>query len=294
MKEMHEFRIFKDYYHLLPANNAKFNGMVYVLKISKDDPFFREIGIMDQELRNRHGKALFGFWDVSRSYTKKELANARLFHFNIKIAFEPTGEECGTVYDETTACELCGANRSQVGPLKLKKGSIPKKDIARTIAGEVVVSEKFAVVCEQRKLKGIMLEPVLFEKGTSKYYQLFASSPKLELTEKTIAGQNPFDLSGEDSEATEFTVSGGYKVKFDRMILKCPRGHLIGSKLISEAYVLNNPSIGSYDFFESKQKFGVKHGLLRPEPLYLCSQSFRKMVEEERLSGFDFEIANIE
>ena len=27
MKEIHEFRIFKDHYHLLPSNNAKFNGM---------------------------------------------------------------------------------------------------------------------------------------------------------------------------------------------------------------------------------------------------------------------------
>lgn len=294
MKETHEFRIFKDYYHLLPANNAKFNGMVYVLNISKDDPFFQQIGRIDQELRNKRGEVLFSFWDVSRSYTKKELADAKLFHFNIKTAFEPTGEECGTVYDETAACEICGANRRQVGSLKLKKGSIPKKDIARTIAGEVVVSERFAELVKQRGLKGILLEPVLFEKGTSNYYQLAASSPELELTEKTIAGQNPFDLSNEDSDAMEFTVSGGYKVKFDKTVVKCPKGHLIGSRLISEPNVLNSPSISSYDFFVTRQILGAKQGLLRPEPLYLCSQEFRKMVLEEKLKGFDFEIAHIE
>lgn len=294
MKETHEFRIFKDYYHLLPSNNAKFNGMVYVLNISKEDPLFLQVGRIDQELRNNRKEALFSFWDVSRSYTKKELANAMLFHFNIKTAFEPTGEECGTIYDETTACEICGANRKQIGALKLKKGSIPKKDIARTIAGEVVVSERFAELVKERGLKGILLEPVLFEKGTSKYYQLATSSPELELTEKTVAGQNPFDLSNEDSEATEFTISGGYKVKFDKTVTKCPKGHLIGSRLISEPYILNSPSVNNYDFFSSKQKLGAKQGLLRPEPLYLCSQAFREMVEEEKLSGFEFEIAHIQ
>ena len=84
MKEIHEFRIFKDYYHLLPTNKAKFNGMVYVLKILNDDPLFQQIGILDKELRKKHSKALFSFWDVSRNYTKKEFADANIFHFNIK------------------------------------------------------------------------------------------------------------------------------------------------------------------------------------------------------------------
>ncbi len=294
MKEIHEFRIFKDHYHLLPSNNAKFNGMVYVLNISKDDPLFQQIGREEMELRNKRREALFSFWDVSRIYTKKELADAELFHFFIKTAFEPTGEECGTVYDETLACEICGANRRQGGPLKLKKGSIPKKDIARTIAGEVVVSERFAEFVKQRGLRGILLEQVLFEKETSHYYQLAASSPELELTEKTITGQNPFDLSNEDSKATEFTVSGGYKVKFDKTVVKCPKGHLIGSRLISEPHVLDAPSISSYDFFVTRQKLGAKQGLLRPEPLYLCSHAFRRMILEEKLTGFDFEISHIE
>lgn len=295
MKETHEFRIFKDYYHLLPQpNTAKFNGMVYVLNIPKVDPLFQQIGRLDKELRGKYGEPFFGFWDVNRIYTKKELIDAKIFHFNIKTAFEPTGEECGTVYDETAACGICGANRKQIGALKLKKGSIPKKDIARTIAGEVVVSEKFAAAFKQRGLKGALLDPVIFDKGTSNYYQLIASSPELELTEKTIAGHNPFNLSTESSEATEFTVSGSYKVKFEKEVYKCPKGHTIGPRILSEPYILNSPSIAENDFFASKQKTGVKQGLLRPEPIYFCSQAFREMVEDEKLSGFEFEIANIE
>lgn len=294
MKEMHEFRIFKDYYHLLPQpNNAKFNGMVYVLNISSDDSLFQDVERIDKGLRKQN-ECFFSSWQVNRSYTKKELYDAKLFHFNIKAAFEPTGEECGTIYDETVACEICGANRKQVGTLKLKKGSIPKKDIARTIAGEVVVSERLAAAFKQRGLKGIAFEPVAFGNVTSNYYQLIASLPELELSDKTVVGHNPFDLSTESSEAMEFTVSGGYKVKFEKTVFKCPKGHTIGARLISEPHILNSPSINDYDFFVSKQKVGAKQGLLRPEPVYFCSPAFRTMVEEEKLSGFEFEIAHIQ
>jgi hypothetical protein len=121
---------------------------------------------------------------------------------------------------------------------------------------------------------------------------LITSSPELELTKKTIAGGDPFDLSTEGSEAIEFTISGGHHVKFEKEVYKCSKGHLIGQNLLSEPYVLNSPLISDYDFFASKQKIGVKRGLLRPEPLYLCSPAFREMVEEEKLSGFEFEIAH--
>lgn len=295
MKEIHEFRIFKDRYHLLPTpNDANFNGMVYVLKVSKDDPLFERIGEIDNAVLKKSNEHLFGFWDVNRKYSKKELSEASLFQFSIKSAFEPTGEECGTEYDESVACELCGTGRKQIGNLKLRKGSIPKKDIARTIAGEVVVSSKLATAFRKRELKGASFEPIDFGKGQSKYFQLIASSPELEIATDVVVGHNPFNLSTEDSEATQFTVSGGYTVKLDREVYKCPKGHLIGPRLLSEAYI-NKPSFTMhYDFFVSKQKIGTKQGLLRPEPLYLCSPNFRKMVLEEKLKGFEFEIAHVE
>ncbi len=291
MKEIHEFRIFKDNYHLLPVNDAKFNGAAYILKISPNDPLFQNVG----ELYNRFKKenrAFFSFWSIKRQYTKEELNDAILFNFKIKTGFEPTGEECGTIYDEAIACEICGANRKQVGPLRLKKGSIPKKDIARTIAGEVIVSDKFVKLVKSRDLKGIMLEPVVFKNGISNHYQLTASS-ELELTNNTTAGLNMFDF-GEEGQAMEFDIPGGYTIKFEKEIYKCPNGDTIGLNLLSEAYVFNSKSIGRYDFFASRQKIGVKRGLLRPEPLYFCSQNFRKMVEEENLTGFEFEIAHID
>jgi hypothetical protein len=278
MKEVIEFRIKKKYYHLLSQpNNGKDNGMVYVVKLTKDDPKFEQIRILDKQIREQNNDFFFLYSNIKREYSKNEFETAALFQMKIKTMFEPAGEECGTIYDETTACEICGANRKQIGIIKLKKGTIPKKDIARTIAGEIVVSERFKKAFEQRNLKGLELLPVEFAKGTSDYCQLVGTS-EIELSQSTVAGINIFDLS---------TSSEGE-------IYKCPKGHTIGLNLLSEAYVLKSPSISESDFLVSKQKIGVKRGLLRPEPIYFCSQAFRKMVEDEKLSGFEFEIANIE
>lgn len=288
MKETHEFRIFEEYYNLIPKpNGAKFNGAVYVLNIKKEDPLFQVIGRL-----KRNNNAFFVSWRVKRNYTKKELADAKLFHFSIKTAFEPTGEECGTMYDEKSACEICGANRIQIGSLKLKKGTIPKKDIARTIAGEIVVSERFATVFKQRGLSGANFAPVVYEDALSNYRQLMASSPELELTDKTKAGDNPFMVSTGSAESV-YNICG-YEIEDQAEVYLCPKGHLIGLNLLSEPFVFYSPSINKFDFFVSRQKTGVRRGLLQPEPIYFCSSAFRRMVEEENLTGFEFEIAHIE
>lgn len=294
MKEIVEFRIFEDYYHLLSKpNNAVFNGAAYVVFVEKGDAVFEEIQSISHFVKEKYKKHFFGYSSIKRKYNKKEIETATLFQMKVKTTFEPAGEECGTIYDEKTACEICGANRKQVGVLKLKKGTIPKKDISRTIAGEIVVSKTFKSVFDKRNLNGLEIVPIELEKGLSDFYQLVVLK-ELELSNKTIVGGDLFDLGADGSEAYEFTISGGHKVKFEKEIYRCPKGHLIGLNLLSEAYVFNNQLINEFDFFMSKQKIGVKRGLLRPEPVYFCSPAFRRMVEEEKLTGFEFEITNIE
>lgn len=275
MKETLELRINYDYAHLLFKNDEGKNlgTSVRIIEISKEDPRYRQVPIIAEEVKKKYDRGFFYGWKIKREYSKKELDTAALLHLNIKAMFEPTGEECGTIYDEATACETCGANRKQVSPLILKKGTIPKKDVAITIGGEVVVSEKFVNAVRQRNLKGLTLCPINVEK----YYQL-AANIEIDLSPNTIVGINPFDLS---------TNSEGE-------IYKCTKGDTIGLNLLSEPYVLNSKSIGKYDFFASKQKVGVKRGLLRPKPIYFCSLAFMKMIKEEKLTGFEFEIANIE
>lgn len=279
MNETVEVRINYDYASLLfKADEGKNLGTsVKVIELSKEDPRYDQIPIIEKLVQKKYNTSFFFGWEIKRKYGKKELDAALLLHVKIKTTFEPTSEECGTVYNETIACDICGANRKQVGALRLKKGSIPKKDIARTIAGEIVVSEKFIEAFKKRELKGVILGPVFFEKESSKYCQL-VSATEVDLSQNTVAGINPFDLSTSN----------------DGEIYKCPKGHTIGLNLLSEPHVLNSSLIKECDFFRSKQMVGVKRGLIRPEPLNLCSQEFRKMVLEEKLKGFDFEIAHIE
>jgi len=76
-------------------------------------------------------------------------------------AFEPTGEECGTVYDEAVSCPTCGAGRKQVSPLKLNLRKIPKtKDLARTIADEWVVSQRLVNALVDANISGVEFQPV--------------------------------------------------------------------------------------------------------------------------------------
>jgi len=274
MREKVELRIYKKYAHLLLyPNEGKDLGLYVGVEISTNDPRFEKARLLTEEIRKKYNDFFFLYSEIKRKYSKKELDTATLLHLKIKAVFEPTGEECGTLYDESAACKICGANRKQLSPLILKKGTIPKKDIARTIGGEVVVSEKFVNAVRQRNLKGLELNPINVEK----YYQL-TTDKEIELSINTIVGINPFDLS---------TSSEGE-------IYKCTKGDTIGLNLLSEPYVTDCPSIKELDFFASRQKIGVKRGLLRPEPIYLCSPAFRQMVEQEKLSGFEFDITNIE
>lgn len=279
MKETLELRVKYEYAHLLFNDNEGKNlgTSIRMVHIAKDDPRYLLIPIISQQLREE-GKYFFYGWEIKRKYSPVEFGGAELFKIMVKTTFEPAGEECGTVYDETVACEICGSNRKQIGPLKLQFSSIPKKkDIARTIAGEIVVSEKLVQAYQKRELKGAIFDPVFFRKGNTGYYH-FSSFAELELSEKTIGGLDPFDLS---------TIQDG---KF----YKCPYGHTIGLNLISETYILSNPYLKNNDFFVSKQLVGIRQGLLMPNPIYLCSPAFRKMVIEEELTGFDFEVAHIE
>ncbi len=280
MKEVLEIRINQDFAHLLfdDCEGKNLGTSVRIVSITKEDSRYLQIPNIAKKIKRKYGRGFYFGWEIKRTYTKKELLDTNLFRIVVKTTFEPAGEECGTEYDETVACRICGANRKQSGPLHLRKSSIPKKDIARTIAGEVIVSRAFKEACESYSLKGLHFEQVYSRNRPIDYFQLGAVSTKLVLTDKTIAGIDPFDLS----ESCEGEV------------YKCPEGHTIGLNLLSELYIKDFRNAEVPDFFETEQKIGVKRGLLRPEALLLCTPNFRKMVLNEKLKGFGFEIAHIE
>ena len=294
MKEVFEFRIDQEFAPLLfkPHEGQDLGTTVKVVRLTRNDPRFGQIPIVSKEVREKYGKPFFFSWRVKRSYSQREMESASLFRLIINKVLEPCGEESGTLYDSASACPVCGANERQIGLLKLNRVALQKNDIARTIGGEVVVSERFFAASRSRGLKGARFEQIEARTGGTTYYQLL-SSTELQLTNHTIAGVDPFDFS-EVAEAREITVSGRYKFRVGKEVYKCSLGHTVGLNLLSEAHVADSPLIKRDDYFHSDQQVGVRRGVLRPEPLYFCSSAFREMVIDERLRGFDYEVAHVE
>jgi hypothetical protein len=138
-----------------------FGPSVRQLRVNVSSRRYEEIRYIASRLKQEKGEYLFHGWMIRRYYAPKELNAAELFKLKIAAVFEPAGEECGTIYDESTACPHCGAGRQQVSELILDLRKVPKnKDIARTIAGEWIVSQRFAELVIDHQLTGLELRPV--------------------------------------------------------------------------------------------------------------------------------------
>ncbi len=162
MHESFEFRVVEEFAsRLFGPHEGQHLGIVRRVEISADDPRLPRIGDLQRALDQESGRAFFHGWQILRQYSKSELAAAPLLHLKITSVFEPAGEECGTRYDESTACPRCGTGALQVSNLRLDLRRVPKsKDIARTIADEWIVSQRLAERMIDAGLTGFELRPV--------------------------------------------------------------------------------------------------------------------------------------
>src|SRR4051794_14705071 len=129
-----------------------------VVKLDGDDPRLPEIARRQQE----SGGRFFGFWDITRKYTRAEIAAANAFLFRIKGAFEPAAEELDReVYDDRDACPLCGTPRRQTRDLTLDLRRVPKRGgFAQTIADEWIADQQVADLLLDQEITGVTLRPV--------------------------------------------------------------------------------------------------------------------------------------
>lgn len=274
MRETIEFRVpdsLAD--RFLPAHAGVRLGIVRKLELSPEDALFAEIGRIDRELR-ADGRAFFTAWIPHRRYSRRELASAEMLKVSAKKVFEPAGEECGTVYDDTQACPVCGIGAPQLSPLFLDSRSIPQTvDVARTIAGEIIVSRRIVQLFRRQGLRGAEFAPVCLadKNGTSseEWAQLTVSGPPVESHTSTRFGNDPFDRGGGS---------------------RCPQGHVAGLSVLSEVWIRTKSYDGT-DLVETKERVGVRRGLLRPQPLVLVSPSAWRAIEGARLKGFAVEVA---
>lgn len=278
MRETIEFRIPESHAarFLEPELGVRLDETTRKVVLPSSDKRVQEIGRIDRSFTQK-GTSFFLGWTVHRHYTKAELQTAELLDLVIRAYFEPPGSMCGTEYDESVACSHCGGGARQTTPLILNTKRVPKnKDIAQTIAGEIVVSSRFVAAFKAHGLRGAEFQPVMHNgrKGPqpSEWFQPIITSKPLKLSAKTVAGSNPFDLD----ERGEF---------------RCPKGHMAGLNQLSELFVERASHDGS-DLCITDKYFGCRRGELRPEPRLLISPRLRDMLQEMNAKGFILEVAH--
>jgi len=165
MRQFLEFRVAEEHAHLLfgYSEGTRLGTFHTVRKIvlPVDDPRIPQIRRVEDRLK-ANGHSLYSGCFIHYRYTRSEIAAAELFFIWITAAFEPPGELCGTVFDESETCPECGAGRKQVSDLVLDLRKAPKtKDIAGTIArDEWLISQRLAELMVDAKLTGFDLAPV--------------------------------------------------------------------------------------------------------------------------------------
>lgn len=280
MREIAEFRVDERFASMLFAESEgkRVGSSVRQIELETTDPRFAQVGRLQRELREKEGKPFFYGWNLKRKPSSQELRQASLFSLRVTAVFEPAGEERGTKYDESSSCPNCGAGAKQTGPLILDARRIPKgKDIAKTIAGEVVVSRRATELFERHGITGVTLSPVRMNAASSAeskdWFQLTVQSAEAEIVAPTRVGIDPFD----DDPHGEG---------------RCPLGDLLGLNLLSEV-TIRAATRGDADFVSSRQFIGVRRELLRPERVILVSPKVWKLIESEKLKGCEVEIARL-
>jgi hypothetical protein len=278
MKVYVDFRVPESYAKefLPPDLGRNITDTVRQIRVQTGSDIYRKIGDIDRLVRSRDKKHFFLGWIIQRTYTRKELEEAKLLRMKIVKTFEPAGFECGTVYDANNTCEICGTGIRQMSELILDLNAVPKNtDIARTISNEIIVSERISKILIGNKVTGYEVKPV--HHTSPKYqkepwFQLMVNS-FVHVNSETITGNRPFD----EDEKNEY---------------RCSKGHTIGLDILSELYI-DEASWDGSDFVETKELFGVNRGLLRTYPLLLVSHRLYKLMIETKCRGFDVERVNL-
>lgn len=247
------------------------------VRVPSNSPEFEEIRRFI-DARRKQGQRGFSDFTIGwylRKYTKAELRNAEVLRLTIASHFEPSGEECGTIYE--TLCNHCNWGR-QVSDLILDLRRAPQhKDISETIAWvEWVVSSNFVRAFTENKLTGAEFRPIFEFKNPTRqskdWYQLQVTGKAGELAETTRLGRDPFSPS--------------------QISWRCPLGHSVVTAFLSEIYLQRSAWDGS-DIAITNALFGQGRNLLRPTPLIIISQRMYRVLQEAGLKGFSVEVAHL-
>lgn len=279
MRELFEFRLFESEArkYFRPDEGRQLSALARAVRTPARGSLFTKVALVESNLR-REGRHLVASWSCTRRYTPGEYARALWLLGSVARVFEPAGEECGTVYDSSEACELCGFGARQVSTLRLRTGRIPRGiDIARSIAGEIVVSERFAGWLATEGLTGTDLRPVDAvgkpRSSGSNWYQLVPERAEVEVAAPSAFGVDPF--AAPESDAS-----------------RCPEGHVLGLRRLTELSATES-SLSPVDVQATRAAVGHRLGELRPERMLIFSRRFFESFRRSGLKGLAFEVVHV-
>jgi hypothetical protein len=238
------------------------------------DPLVEKLRTIEVEY-SAQGKTLFFMCVVERRYTPRELRAAEYLLVEFLPFFRPTGEECGTIYDASTACPHCGAGDRQVNELHLELRRIPKtRALALTQGDEYVIISQLAEVLRTHGITGYELRPVVSKGGrpTPDHHQLIIPSATAEIVPPTLAGASYLAPEPDSS--------------------RCPEGHVIGHRLLSPLHI-SRDSLGDLDWVFTRQKFGMRLGLFRPYPMMIVTQRLYQLLAEQKVRHLHAEVVHL-
>lgn len=284
----YEFRFFRSADAWLPPGIGTTVGGVRRLTVDADDQLVSQLRDLDRQSRAKRAGGIVSSWSVRRRYTDTELDAAELLFLRVHATIEPCGEQCGTEFDESTACPRCGAGRTQVGPLILDlrgrardwdvhtRPSPSGKDISRTIAGEIVISDRLADLLGENSITGYALGPIRQYRRPAvrpDWHQLLVTSRPVGITPPTVVGISPLDLDEAGADV-------------------CPQGHTFGLNIISELSIRRADWDGA-DIVRTSQAIGHRLGYLVPEHSILVSNGVGRLIREHRIRGARLEVVHL-
>jgi hypothetical protein len=247
------------------------------VRVPCDSSEFEEIREFIVTRRRQQVRAFsaFNLGRYLRKYTKKQLLDSEILRLNPISHFEPSGEECGTVYE--TLCKNCNWGR-QISDLVLDLRRVPQhKDMSETIAWvEWIVSSKFAQTFAENEFRGAEFHPI-FDlrnpiKRSDNWNQLRITGAAGSISGATKMGRDPFSPS--------------------ELNWQCPLGHSVVTQFLSEIHLERDEWDGS-DIAITGALFGQGHNLLRPTPLIFISQRMYRAINAAGLTGFSLEVAHL-
>jgi hypothetical protein len=198
-----------------------------------------------------------------------------------------SGECCGTKYDFTHACKVCGTGAKVKGNLKTKKIKNVKKDFFQTLDGDNIISEKLYHLIKENDIKIDNHKNVVdCRNNTLPYYHFFTDYylPKAQETKGLIKeNECPYcKQNGFFNDIVIGNIENNYSTKICPVILIYLEDNL---KILEKSDLIN-----TWEHMGLSNKNKENNLIIRyARPLQIISEKLKKTFIHLKVKDLKFE-----